>query len=243
MLAWIFGALVAWSAISVPVLNSPLIDLSNVISADQKVLIESELRSFSQTGKAQIQVLIIPTLDGEAIEDFSMRAVEQWKVGDQKKDNGVLILVVTQDRKSRIEVGGGIEGELTDIQSKRILADQARPYFQRNDFESGVKVAAAAVMDQLNGLAPSGPSQGPAKQGLFQGKGGLLLFILLFIVFPLLSRRRMGSRRGYGAGALGGFIGGGGFGGSGGGWGSGGGGGGWSGGGGGFSGGGSSDSW
>lgn len=225
------------AAVPTPRLDSAVVDLANVIPADQKILLEQELRAFAQTGKAQIQVLTVPTLDGEAIEDFSMRTVEQWKLGTDKKDNGVLILVVTQDKKSRIEVGGGIEGELTDIATKRILADQARPFFIRGDFGSGLRVAAAAVMDRLNGLAEDPVSAAPERSVNWL----VLLFIFVFFILPLFTRRRMGRRGafwgGYGAGSFGG----GGWGSGSGGWGSGGGG--WSGGGGGFSGGGSSDSW
>ncbi len=234
----LFGVTVSWSLVPVPELNAPVVDLSNVITSNEKALIEADLRAFSASGKAQIQVLIIPTLDGETSEDFSMRVVEQWKLGDQKKDNGVLILVVTQDRKSRIEVGGGVEGDLTDISAKQILADQVRPFFQKSDFESGVKVAVAAVMNQLNGLAPE-PKSLPGKKI----KWTEILTFLVFMFLAFGGRRRMGAGRAFGAGALGGFMGGGGFGGGGSGWGSGGGSGGWSGGGGGFSGGGSSDSW
>lgn len=243
----VFGGLsLGWAVLPIPSLSSPVVDQSGVFSTAQKAALENELRSYQKSTGAQIQVLTIPTLDGEAIEDFSIRVVEQWKLGDAQKGNGVLVLLVTQDRKSRIEVGQGLEGDLTDVQSKRILADRARPFFQRGDYATGLQAAVLGVIDQLSGTDSSAENAAPlvGAQGFEQKLQGLslfeILFWVLFIIVVISPRifgfRRMG-RRGtyYGwGGPSGGWSGGSG-------WGSGGGG--WSGGGGGFSGGGSSDSW
>lgn len=246
MTAFLLGLFVAWSQLAVPELSSPVVDQSGVFSADLKRSLEDELRGFQQTGKAQIQILIIPTLEGEAIEDYSIRVVEKWKLGTQAKDNGVLILLVTQDRKSRIEVGQGLEGELTDAHTKRILAERSRPFFQRGDYASGIRAAALSVMDQLHGDQRTGFEESVAgtlsDMDQRASRTQLILFLFVFIIFVLsriFGRRRMGFRKGAPYGGWGTGVGGWSGGSSG--WGSGGGG--WSGGGGGFSGGGSSDSW
>ena len=217
-------------------------DQSGVFSPEQKRQLEAELQAFQKSGKAQIQILTIPTLEGEAIEDFSIRVTDLWKTGDSKADNGVLILLVTQDRKARIEVGQGLEGELTDAFTKRILAETARPFFKNQDYPTGLRAAALAVMEKLSGdlegyAEPAGSGESPAGDKL-----QFLLFILFLGFFALSRILGFHRPRGFSRG-LGGFGGGmpGGWSGGGSGWGSGGGG--WSGGGGGFSGGGSSDSW
>lgn len=244
MLAALLGILLCWALVPIPNLDSPVVDQAAVFSAGARQSLESELRSYSQTGKAQIQVLTVPTLDGEAIEDFSIRVAEAWKIGDAKKGNGILVILVTQDRKSRIEVGDGLEGDLTDVQAKRILAEISRPFFQRGEYEAGLRAAVLTVMDQLSGKVSLPTEEVGQRRSLkrLSDRMELFLFIifLVFLGFQRLFGRRSLGRRGSSYGAWGTGVGSG-WGAGSGGWGSGGGG--WSGGGGGFSGGGSSDSW
>lgn len=242
MIQFLLGFLFSWALVPVPTLVSPVMDQSAVFSPEQKRMLESELQAFQKSGKAQIQILTIPTLDGEAIEDFSIRVAEAWKTGDAKTDNGVLILLVTEERKARIEVGQGLEGELTDAYTKRILAETARPFFKNGDYPTGLRAAALAVMVRLNGDLEGYAEPVGSAEKLFGNKLEFFLFILFFGFFILSRILGFHRPRGFNRG-LGGFGGGmpGGWSGGGGGWGSGGGG--WSGGGGGFSGGGSSDSW
>ena len=201
----------------------------------------------------QLQILTMPSLDDEPIEDFAIRVAEDWKIGSRGIDNGILIVVAKAERRFRIEVGGGLEGDLTDIQAKRILDDTLQPAFARGDFGGGLYSAAVAALTAVHGL-PQGllrtPGFGPPpfvphRAGGFWGllvalllfffgsAGGFFLLVILVFVFFLSTR--LGRYGGYGGWRGGGWGGGGGFGG--------GGGGGWGGGGGGFSGGGASGGW
>jgi len=223
----------------VPFLSGRVVDEAGMIPADARQRIEQKLAAFEKGTGAQVAVLTVASLDGDPIEDYSLRVVETWKLGKKEKDNGVLLLVAEQDRKMRIEVGYGLEGELTDIKTGRIVDNVIRPDFQKGDFAGGIEHGVDAILGALGGgEVPAEPPAPPAAKG---GPDGMIfiIFIVVFL-FIFLRSRGGGGRRGPWGG--GGFLGGGGFGGgrSGGGFG---GGGGFSGGGGSFGGGGASGSW
>jgi uncharacterized protein len=186
----------------------------------------------------QLQYLLVRTLEGEPIEDYSIRVAEAWKLGTRGADNGVLVTVAVEDRQVRIEVGGGLEGGLTDAQSSRIIRGTLAPAFRAGRYGDGLYDAGVQILGALGAL-PSGVSasrpQRPATH--VSSLAVLLLFVGMF-VFRVLTgfgpRRRRSLWWGGGPWGGGGPFGGGGFGG---------GGGGWSGGGGGFSGGGASGRW
>jgi len=218
----------------VPALTAPVVDQAKVISSRQEEILNQLLRDFQQRGKAQISVLTVESLHGLSIEEASIQVTDQWKLGTEKKDNGILILVSVKDRKARIEVGQGLEGTLPDVIAKRILSEVARPYFKKNLYGEGLHAAIMQIMKYVD-QEFVGQEELKEKNGNFDFP---LLMILLFIVFPMLSFfSRMGMRAKKGGWGGPGYWGGGG------GWGGGSGGGGWSGGGGGFSGGGASDGW
>lgn len=225
----------AWAEFQVPALQGPVMDQVGYLSGSDRRELEDLLRSVNSRGIAQIQILIVPTLDGEPIEQASIKITDQWKLGDAKKDNGVLFLIAAQDRKLRIEVGQGLEGAIPDLIAGRIIRDTVVPYFKQGQFSQGILQGTKAIIlraDQEFGQQAGIEEQKPEGDSLPIG-----IVIALFIIIILLSRFGGGRGRYYrgGGGFGGGSYGGGG------GWSSGGGG--WSGGGGGFSGGGSSGSW
>jgi len=226
----------------VPFLSGRVVDEAAMIPADTKRRIEDKLAATEQRTGNQVAVLTVDSLDGEPIEDYSVRVAQTWKLGQKGKDNGVLLVVAKQDRKIRIDVGYSLEPTLTDLETSRII-DLMRPDFQKGDFGAGIEHGTDAILTALDGGEVPAP---PAGQG--QGKGlpgDLLTFIIVAVIFILLNvlgnRGRRSSRWPWGGG-WGGF-GGGGFGGGGFSGGGGGGGGGFSGGGGSFGGGGASGSW
>jgi uncharacterized protein len=190
----------------------------------------------------QLQYLIVKSLGGEAIEDFSIRAAEAWKIGTKGRDNGLLVTVAVEDRAFRIEVGGGLEGEIPDALARRIGDQIMAPAFRAGRFGEGLYDAGAQLLT-LAGAAPEEVARRARERprgvtGFPAGVGTIFaLFVVLWIVGSVL--RGFGPRRRrhlwWGGGPFigGGWGGGGGFGG----------GGGWSGGGGGFSGGGASGRW
>ena len=237
----------------VPRLTGPVVDPAGAIDSRW----EARLGDLSRAARAQnggtgpqLQYLLVSTLDGEPIENFSMRVAEAWKLGTKGKDDGVLIVVAVKDRKVRIEVGGGLEGGLTDAQSGRIIRSAIVPAFREGRYGEGLHAAGQQVLGALGAL-PEGMSQAQRRQaaqkqvnvpvigallGFLFGMGApalVLLIIALVVIRAIAGVGRRGPRGPWGGGGFGG-----------GGWsGGGGGGGGWSGGGGGFSGGGASGSW
>jgi uncharacterized protein len=235
------------AARDVPRLGGPVVDEAGVLSGAEIRRLDAlarAARDLDGRRGVQLQYLLVRGLDGEPIEDFSIRVAEAWKLGDATRDDGVLLVVAVDDRKVRVEVGNGVEGQLTDAQAARIIRNVVVPAFRAGRYGDGLYEAGVQVLAALGSL-PSGvtPREAarPAREGgRFGGlfvAGLIVLFIVARIAFGVSPfRRSRGSRGGWG-GWGGGGLGGGGFGGGGGG------GGGWSGDGGGFSGGGASGSW
>jgi len=188
-------------------------DYADMISGDVEEQIDAKLQALEEEESTQIVVLTIPSLEGEVLEEYSMRVVEDWKVGQKKLDNGALLLVSRDDRKLRIEVGYGLEGKLTDLQSGRIIDNLIVPRFARGAIDEGFLVGIDAMIAAVKGeyiAADAPPSD--------DGSGGSilpLLIMLLFIIYFYRQVPRSGSGRGSGpivfGGGPGGFSGGGGF--------------------------------
>lgn len=236
----LFSIVAATADIQWPVMNSAVVDQVGWLTQQDKAEIENLIYSYHQKGRAQVQVVIVNDLQGLPVESYSVKLVERWKLGDKKRDDGVLFLISSSDRKMRIEVGQGLEGRLTDLQSKRILDDRVRPLFKSKNYAAGV---AAGVVEIISAIDPEYAGQALAARPMSapvsdEQPSYVWILVVLFILINIFGRRRRSSGRSGGIlPFLGGFMLGGG------GRSSGGGGGGWSGGGGGFSGGGASSDW
>jgi uncharacterized protein len=230
---------IAFSQPAIPELwGTRIHDESKILSQDYINRLEQYLKSTEDSTSNQIAVLVIPTLDGYPIEDYTLKVSEKWKLGQKGKDNGILLFIAVDDRKVRIEVGYGLEGILPDALCNQIIRNEIAPHFRQNDYEGGITAAVNAIHQAIKGEYQAEVQKSSGKRG----RGGSMIpFLVILGIIILISRLRGGGRnRGggwsSGAGWYGGGFGGG-FGGGGGG------GGGFSGGGGGFGGGGSSGSW
>ena len=228
---------VAAQSLDVPELRHRITDLTATLSQNETESLEAKLEQFEHSSSNQIVVLIVPSLQGESIEDFTLRVGEKNKIGRKGKNNGVILLIAKDDRKMRIEVGYGLEGALTDALSSQIIRRVIAPRFRDGQYFDGISEGVDAIIAATKGEF-SGESN-TSKRGIPIP----LIFVLFFVVTGfiefLVRRRHYISRRGYiGGGPW--FWGGGGFGGGGG---FSGGGSGFSGGGGSFGGGGASGSW
>lgn len=248
LIFFLVTALTAQAQLAVPEHGGVWVhDESKVLSASAISEIEAMLKAERDSTSNQIAVLIIPSLNGEVLEDYSIRvAHKEWKLGQEKKGNGVLLLIVTdeKERRIRIESGYGLEGVLTDALSSRINRNEMAPYFRQGDFDTGVKAGVMAIIQAIKGEYVN---EEPVQQTRRRSKKSSPLFTILIILAIIIisSRNRRGGGGGgggYWTAAAAGALMGRGFGGSSGSWGGGGGGGDF-GGGGGFGGGGSSDSW
>ena len=173
----------AAAALSVPPLSAHVNDYAHMISGQTAGALERELTELEKTDSTQIVVLTIPGLEGENLEDFSIRAAEAWKVGSKGVDNGVILLIVKDDRKVRIEVGRGLEGKLTDLVSGRIIRNEIVPRFKAGDFDGGVTAGVSAIVGVVRGEYKA------REQGAGRRHGGttpiftLLIFLFIAIVF------------------------------------------------------------
>ncbi len=244
----LLGVLLAASAraqeLAIPTNDGWVTDRAGVLQPAQERALESQLEALRQTSSNEIAVLVLADLGGQPIERVALEAGRKWKVGAAGKNNGVVIAVAIAERKVRIEVGSGLEGELTDAKSGRIIRETITPRFRAGDYYGGLRDAVAAVGSVLSGEPLPARSRGePPVEAVF---GLFAAFLIVMIVLALANRR--GGRGGGSSSALpwllaGHMLGSGGRGGGGGGGGFGGGGFGGFGGGGGFSGGGASGGW
>ncbi|MEK6672613.1 MAG: TPM domain-containing protein [Nitrospirota bacterium] len=138
-------------AIDVPKLKGYVNDYADMISPSAKAKLEGELKAFEQTDSTQIVILTIPSLEGEVIEDFSIRVAESWKIGQKGKDNGIIFIAARQERKMRIEIGHGLEGRLTDLMAGRIIDLVVKPSFKRGDFDGGFIAGVSSLIDATRG--------------------------------------------------------------------------------------------
>lgn len=137
----------------VPYLTGRVTDNAEILSPEVKRSLSESLKAHEKRTRNQVAVLTIPTLDGESIEDYALRVFESWKLGRKGEDNGVLIVVVPNDRRMRIEVGYGLEGTLTDAMAGRIIQNIMTPRFKNGDFDGGIADGANAVIELLEGGA------------------------------------------------------------------------------------------
>lgn len=168
--------------VPVPPLSGRVVDLTGTLSAGSVRDLDQRLSAFEERKGSQVAVLIVPTTQPEAIEQYSIRVAEQWKLGRKKVDDGAILLVAKNDRALRIEVGYGLEGALTDIASKRIIADIITPHFREGDFEGGIAAGVDAMLKVIDGEplpAPPPRPTGMPGRGLSPG----LLFAALFLAW------------------------------------------------------------
>ena len=126
-------------ALDVPFLSGRVIDDVGILSDEIKISIENKLKEHEKQTSNQVVVLIIPSLEGEILEEYSLKVASTWKLGQKGKDNGVLLLIAKNDRKIRIEVGYGLEGTLTDVLCNRIIRNEITPSFKQGNFSLGVE--------------------------------------------------------------------------------------------------------
>jgi len=151
--ALVLSALVspASALVTVPQLTGRVVDQTGTLSSGDIAELAGKLADLEKRKGSQIAVLIVPTTDGEPIEQFSLRVAEAWKIGRKKIDDGALLVVAKNDRRLRIEVGYGLEGALTDVTSKRIIDEDITPKFKEGDFAGGISAGIGRLIGLVNG--------------------------------------------------------------------------------------------
>ncbi|MDL5045867.1 TPM domain-containing protein [Oscillatoria amoena NRMC-F 0135] len=126
-------------------------DEAKILSASKVQQLEAQLKQHEDSTSNQIAILIIPSLDGEVLEEYSLKVAEKWQLGKKERDNGVLLLIALEDRKMRIEVGYGLEGALPDITCNQIIRNEIAPEFRRNNYDAGVQAGIDAIINAIAG--------------------------------------------------------------------------------------------
>ena len=156
-------------------------DYAGILSPATRGQLESVLQTIESTDSTQIVVLTITSLQGDSLEDFSLRVVEKWQIGQQGLDNGALLLVAKDDRKIRIEVGYGLEGELTDMTAGRIIKNVIAPRFKQGNFDQGIIDGVGAIVLTVKGQFNT--ADAPLKSSSQKPDVGGLLTMMIFFFF------------------------------------------------------------
>ncbi|MFM4962978.1 YgcG family protein [Aeromonas bivalvium] len=223
----LLGLLCSFSLLAAPqfpALSGRVVDEAHLLSPEQASRLTRTLATFEQGSGVQLVVVSLTSLEGETIEEYGYQLGRHWGIGQQGKNNGVLLIISPEDRKVRIEVGYGLEGVLPDAIAANIIQTQVLPEFRRGDMAAGILGGSQAIMQALAGEYQA---KAPPKKDKVNG---LLIFIIMVIAMIVLHNLRGGGgggggrgRRGaiytaggFGAGRSGGGFGGGSFGGGGG---------------------------
>jgi len=206
------GALPLAAQQPVPRLTGRVVDTTATLSSAERAALEQKLAALEQRKGSQIAVLIVASVQPEAIEQYSLRVAEAWQIGRGKTDDGIVVVVAKDDRELRIEVGYGLEGAVPDALAKRIIAERITPRFRDGDYAGGLNdgVDALIKLVDVETLPPPPPRAADRARGGREGGGSssVLPFVLFFafVVAPIL-RRLFGSL--FGALAIGlgaGFV-------------------------------------
>jgi len=138
-------------AADIPYLTGRVVDTAQILSPDARTRLTAALKAHEQATSNQIVVLTVPTIQPEGIEEYAIDVFNGWKLGQQGRNNGILVIVVPQDRRMRIEVGYGLEPVLTDAMAGAIIRDVMAPAFRRADYDAGVENGVAAIIARLEG--------------------------------------------------------------------------------------------
>jgi uncharacterized protein len=202
LVALLIAAALPLAALDVPPPPTQWVtDTAHLLGGTEADLLNRKLETFERETGAQFIVYTFPSIEGESVEDFTIRCVERWKTGQKKFDNGLVIFVFAKEQIIRVEVGYGLEGTITDAFSSRVIREFIAPHFQRNDYYGGLNAAADAIITKIKtGGEPVGEPQ-PAGSRQQRGEGqqqdlpiGVVIFIIIviFVLLPMLSRRRSG---------------------------------------------------
>jgi len=212
----------AWAALSFPPLTGRVVDDAHILSAQTQRQLTAQLAQEEKRSGDQIVVATLPSVQGATLEQYGYQLGRAWGIGQKGKNNGALLIVVPSTHDVRIDAGYGLEGQLTDAQSRIIIDQMMLPQFRRGDYDGGVLAGTQAMIRVLGGNPLSASDDNTSDQHQDQRGGGgtpwtIIIVILIWMVFgrflwPLLFLGGgWGSRGWSGGGGFGGGFGGGGF--------------------------------
>jgi uncharacterized protein len=184
---WLAGSL-ALAQPRFPALTGRIVDEAGLLSAADRQELTRTLETIEQKSTDQVVVYVARSLQGYPVEDFGYQLGRAWQIGQKDKNNGVILIVAPNDRKVRIEVGRGLEPQLTDAMSKLIIQNAILPAFRRGDFPAGIKAGIRDIGDVLLGDAEAVKERARTTQKRSAPGGETtlsLIIIAMFIIFFL----------------------------------------------------------
>lgn len=168
-------------ALEAPPLTGRVVDSAHVLPASDVDWLTAALKAHEEKTGNQVAVLIIPSLEGESLEEYAHRVATTWKLGQRGTDNGVLLLIAVKERRLRIEVGYGLEGALTDLRSAHIIRDEMVPRFKAGDMPGGVRAGTEAILKTIEGTYEA-KDRSAARRGWGQDTDALQLVFIGVVV-------------------------------------------------------------
>ncbi len=200
----------AFSVLALQILERPdgrVTDRTGTLTGNQIAGLERKLADFEKETTNQVVVVLLPSLQGESLEDYSIRLAEQWKIGQKGKNNGVILLIFKNDRRIRIEVGYSLEGALPDALAGTIVRNEIAPNFKGGHFFEGIQAGVDAIMAATKG-------EYRASRGKESFTSPIPIPVILFFIFVLgifFILKSLGTRKQHYTGGSRGWRGGGGF--------------------------------
>jgi uncharacterized protein len=196
LLALALAAAVARAATpDFPALTGRVVDAAGLLSERDEAELDAALARFEQASGDQLVVATLASLQGLPIEDFGYQLGRHWGIGQAGKDNGALLIVAPEERAVRIEVGYGLEGELTDALSRTIIESRILPRFRQGDFAAGIKAGVAAMIGALGGSYDPALPPAPARERQ-EAPFPMPIFLAMVILLIWLANRIFSPRRG-----------------------------------------------
>lgn len=186
--------------VAIPNLSQRVTDLTGTLTAEQIAALETKLANFESQKGSQIAVLLLPTTQPEDIAAYGIRVADAWKIGREKVDDGLIMIIAKNDHRSRLEVGRGLEGVIPDAIAKRVLAETMKPYFKNEDYAGGIDAGVTQLIGLIQGETLPAPT-GDTSDDSFD----TFLIILFFccVVVDLLFSSLLGSGIGAVASSIG----------------------------------------
>jgi uncharacterized protein len=176
----------AQDLVPVPKLEQRVTDLTGTLTPEQIASLDQRLAAFERTKGSQIAVLMVATTKPEAIEQYSIRVAEAWKIGRSKVDDGLILVVAKNDQRLRIEVGYGLEGVVPDAVARRVIRETIAPHFLSGDFYGGIVAGTDQLMRLVQGEALPPPRATPQQQRGGQGAEAFESYLVLLLVFTVI---------------------------------------------------------
>ena len=178
-------------------------DFAGMFTTEQKQNLETKLSAYEKQSSNEIAIVTVKNLGGDYIENYAEKLFKDFGIGKKDKNNGLLLLIALEDRQMRIEIGYGLEGDLTDAQSAQIINDVLTPAFRKGDYYGGVNDATDLIIQRLSGEAINLPKTAPKTSVNFN-----LILFMFFFIFSFFSSVLARSKSWWAGGLVGALAGG-----------------------------------